>query len=85
MRARMLEMVADRHGMTGIPCEVWIDAVVAKLKDVGVVTVRDFVTTVLLVNRRLARAGHSQLHEPTLQAMLEEAHGMMFGPDDKVL
>jgi hypothetical protein len=44
----------------------------------GMVTVRDFVSLVLLVNLRLARAGHQQLHEPMLQAMLEEACDMMF-------
>jgi hypothetical protein len=51
------------------------------LNDVGVVTARDFVSSVLLVNRRLARAGHWQLQEPTLQAMLEEACDMMFEPE----
>jgi hypothetical protein len=26
----MLELVADRRGMTGIPCKVWINAVMGK-------------------------------------------------------
>jgi hypothetical protein len=52
--------------------------VVLKLKDVGVVTVKDFVVAVLVLNQRLERAGHWWLHEPTLQAMLKEAVDMVF-------
>jgi hypothetical protein len=39
----MLEMVAHKWGMIDIPKEDWIDAVLEKLNDVGVVTLRDFV------------------------------------------
>jgi hypothetical protein len=39
--------------------------------------------SVLVVNRNLAKAGHHQLHEATLQAMVEEVCGMIFGPKDE--
>jgi hypothetical protein len=73
----MLEVVADKLGMTGIPGERWIDAVLVKLNDVGVETVKDFMIGVLTVNRRLIAARHRPLHEMTLEAMLIEANEMM--------
>jgi hypothetical protein len=48
------------------------------MRSIGVETVRDFVGSVLSVNQRLYVAHHSQMHKPTLTAMLEEACAMMF-------
>jgi hypothetical protein len=68
--------------MAGIPGENGIDAVVEKMNDhVRVVTVRDLLSAMLVVNWRLERAGHRRLHGPTLQVMLEEAVEMMFRPE----
>jgi hypothetical protein len=54
----MVEMVVHRRGLIGIPGKDWFDAVIVKLKDVGVVTVRDFWTSVV-VNQSDAHCGRA--------------------------
>jgi hypothetical protein len=80
----LLEMVAFKLGHEGFSGEAWIETVLANLKDVGVDTVRGFVESVLVVNRRLADGGHPPLYELTIQAMLEEACDMVFVPGSQV-
>ena len=54
----------------------------AKLTNVGVVMVCNFVSLVLEVNQELLQARHWQLHRTTLGLMLREACDMMFGLQD---
>jgi hypothetical protein len=79
----LLEMVADKRGLKGVASNVWVGAVKNKMRSIEVETVRDFVSSVMLVNRRLYRAHHSQMNEDTLTAMLEEACDMMWGPTEE--
>ena len=78
----MLEMVAARKGLNGVEGEEWVEAVRAKLEDVEVHTLRDFMGTALTLNRTLAGCGHRQMHHTTLNMMLMEVCEMMFGPVD---
>jgi hypothetical protein len=78
----LLEMVAHKKGLRGVASDEWCNAVQKKLRSIGVKTVREFVGSVLSVNRRLYRAHHSQMHKPILTVMLEEACAMMFGVED---
>lgn len=77
----MLEMVAFKKRMVGPVGDAWVEAVRSKFADVGVLSLRDFVKHVLGVNRRLHNAGHSMLHQTTLNMMLSEVCEMLFGPD----
>ena len=77
----MLEMVAFKKKMLGAEGDAWVEAVRAKLADIGVVELRDFVRHVLVINRRLHDKGHIMLPETTLSMMLREVSDMMFGPD----
>jgi hypothetical protein len=54
----MLQTVVHKRRVIGIPREDWIDAVLEKLNDVDVVTLRDFMRAVLVLNQRLSRARH---------------------------
>jgi hypothetical protein len=58
-----------------------VDVVVAKLQDVGVCNLRDFVRGVLWLNVRLHRVGHCHLHNATLQVMMDEAVDMISWPE----
>jgi ribosomal protein L30/L7E len=78
LRAVVVIVTHNWRGMIRKILEDWVDVVVQKLRDGGVVTLREFVEGGLVLNWRLERVGHCQLHEPTLQAMLEEAVDMVF-------
>jgi hypothetical protein len=80
----MVEMMADRTGQTDDVGAAWVRVIWEKLRDIGVETVRDYVSSVLSVNRRLVAYGHGPLYKKTLTALLEEACEMMFGPLDEV-
>jgi hypothetical protein len=65
--------------VVGEGLEGWVDAMVGKMQDVGVCTLRDFIGSVLRLNLRLQQAGHRHLHDATVHTMLEEAMGMTVG------
>ena len=75
----MLEMVAFKKKILGAEGEQWVEAVRSKLEDIGVVTLRDVVRCALMINRRLRNAGHSVLHQTTLNLMLNEVCDMVVG------
>jgi hypothetical protein len=77
----MLEMVAFKKKMLGAEGDAWVEAVRSKFENIGVVTLRDFVRDVLVINRRLHNAGNSMLHQTTVSMMLREVCDMIFGPD----
>ena len=76
----MLDMVAFKKNMVGAEADEWVEAVRSKLEDIGVITLRDVVRCALMMNRRLRNAGHSILHQTTLNLMLNEVCDMVFGP-----
>jgi hypothetical protein len=78
----MLEEVAHRKNMTGAVAEAWVEAVRDKFAEVGVVTLRDFIVNVLVINKRLHAAEYSVLHRTTLNMMLSEVAEMMYGPQE---
>jgi hypothetical protein len=71
----MLEIVA--FGMIGRDGDVWAEFIYATLADVGVKTLHDFVSLVLVVNRKLADHGHDNLCQTTLNMMLIEVCHML--------
>ena len=75
----MLEMVAFKKKILGAEGEQWVEAVHSMLEDIGVVTLRDVVRCALMINRRLRNAGHSVLHETTLNLMLNAVCDMVVG------
>ena len=79
----MLEMVAFKKEMIGPTGGAWVEVIRSKLADVGVLSLRDFVCDVLRINRKLRNAGHSVLHQTTLNMMLREVFEMLFGPDEE--
>jgi hypothetical protein len=79
----MLEMVAFKKKMVDAAGDAWVEAVRSKFADIGVVTLRDFVRDILVINRRLHNAGHIMLHQTTLNLMLKEVSDMVFGPDEE--
>ena len=76
----MLGMVASKKKMVGPVGDAWVDAVRSKFADIGVLSLRDFVRDVLVINRRLRTAGHSALHQTTLNILLGETCEMLFAP-----
>ena len=78
----MLEMVAFKHQMVGIEAEVWVELVRAKLAQVRINSLRDFLRYMLVINRRLHNAGHKQLHPLTLSMMSREVVEMLCGPEE---
>jgi hypothetical protein len=80
----MVEMMAERTGQTDAVGEAWVRVIWQKLRDIGIESVRDYVSSVLSVNERLVAYGHGPLYKKTLTAMLVEACEMMFGPLDSV-
>jgi hypothetical protein len=77
----MLLSVADQRGYFGNEKEVWVDAVAAKLWDIRVITLRDFIENSYNLNRDLCRSCHKQIHHTTLTMMLAECCEMIYGPD----
>jgi hypothetical protein len=80
----MLNEMAFKRRMTRSDGDMWVKSVQAKLEDVGVETVRDFIHDMLVLNRRLQVSGHWQLHDSTLNMILVEVCVMaVFGPEDE--
>jgi hypothetical protein len=77
----VLELVGHQRGQRDAEGVIWVNVVLAKLNDIGVKTVWNFVSTVLTVNSRLARGGHRQLHTATLTEVLNKACKMAFGSE----
>ena len=77
----MLRAVAGRKGLLDNAAESWVDAVFDKFGDVGVKMLRDFVTDVVELNKRLLTLGHTRMHKTTLNMMLEETASMLQWPD----
>jgi hypothetical protein len=77
----VLELVGHQHGQRGAEGVIWVDVVLAKLNDISMKTVWDFISMVLMVNNRLARGGHWQLHTATLMEMLGKSYKMAFGAE----
>jgi hypothetical protein len=78
----VLELVGHQRGQRIVEGVIWVNVVLAKVNDIGVKTVRDFVSTVMMVlNSRLTRGGHSQLHTAMLMEMLCESCEMAFGSE----
>jgi hypothetical protein len=59
----------------------WVEAVSDKLQDIGIESLRDFVTDVLVVNQRLKIGGHKQLHNTTKKLIWAEICEILFGTD----
>ena len=78
----LLDVVAQKRGMSRDANDAWVGAVAAKLEDIGVRTLRDFVRSAVVVNQRLKRRGHRELHETTLLLLLEEICLMVMGPEE---
>ena len=77
----MLDVVAQRRGMNRGDNDAWVEAVRAKLADVGVETLRQFVMSVLVLNKKLRARHHRELHETTLNQLLAEVCKMLMGPE----
>ena len=77
----VLGTVANKMRMT--PCEVgsWVEAVRNKLEDIGIESVRDFVTDILVINNTLRIGGHRQLHRTTLKMIWIEVTEILFGTE----
>ena len=78
----MLQMVAMKKGKDGKVAATWVEEVRAKFEDVGVSNIREFIHYALVLQRRLAYAGHRMLHQTTLNMMLREVSNMYFAPDE---
>jgi hypothetical protein len=78
----LLEMVAFKTGMVGVDADVWVRTNKKKMRKIGVTKVRDFVGSVLTINKRLGRAHQSKLSNTTLTLILKEACAM-WGKADK--
>jgi hypothetical protein len=74
----VIELVGALRGQSGVEGVIWVDAVLLKLNDIGVKSVRDFISSVLTVNSRLERNGHRQMHTITLTSMLSQACELIF-------
>jgi hypothetical protein len=85
----MVVILAHNWDLVGLDLKSWIDAVMLKLIDVGVVSLMNFIVGVLDLILRFERAGHRRFHGSTLQAMMAEAGEMVFrgeavGPESEV-
>ena len=78
----VLGLVARRRGMSRSDGDAWVDAVQAKLVDVGVLGLRQFVINAVRLNAMLVARGHRALHGTTLRMMLEEVCDMVMGPEE---
>ncbi len=79
----MLEMVAFKKKMAGPVLDAWVESVRSKFADVGVLSLRDFVQSMLKINRMLRNADHSVMHQTTLNMMLREVCDMVFGIEEE--
>ena len=78
----VLGTVAVEMRMSPSEVMAWVKAVQSKLEDIGVESVQDFVTDILVVNGRLKIGGHCQLHRTTLKMMWSEVCQIIFRPDE---
>ena len=78
----VITVVAEKSDMDTDEMNEWIQSVNASLDDVGVHTLRQFVTNVVGLNSMLTTRGHGELHETTLKMMLEEACVFVMGPEE---
>ena len=81
----MLEMVAFKHGLRVRGAEMWVHVIYSNLRDVGIHTLRGFMSSVLTVNKKLDDSGHKRLEVHTLNLMVAEVCDMMFGPEEEHL
>ena len=81
MKRELASVAASGGGVSDADSgEVWVSAVLAKFSDVGVFSLRDFLRSVVVINRKLVLVGHRRLHVATLEVMLAELDEMVFGP-----
>jgi hypothetical protein len=80
----ILDVVAQRRGMRRSSINAWVEAVRSKLEDIGVVSLREFLTNILVLNRNLRARQHAVLHETTLTMILVEVCEMVMGPEDEM-
>ena len=78
---RLLQSVAWRFGMSGEVCDTWVEKTRTELEDVGVHSMRDFVRSVLVVNKNLADLGHEKMSHAVLNMMLVEVVETQSWPD----
>jgi hypothetical protein len=79
----IITMVAQRMEIEKDKETEWIKSIQERFEDVGVYTVRQFVTNVVRLNTMLAVRRHNQLLEKTLRMLLQEACTFMMGPGGK--
>jgi hypothetical protein len=79
----MLEMVAFKRGLRGMGADMWVQVIYANLGDIGIHTLREFMSSVLTVNEKLDDSGHKRLEAHTLNLMVVEVCDMMFGPEEE--
>ena len=77
----MLGRVARKRGMPGGDVDTWVAATQAALDDVGVQSMRRFVTNAVRLNRMLRERGHPGLEEAIIIQVLEEITDMVMGPE----
>ena len=76
----MLRTVAEGQDASDAEREAWVLAVEQKLVAVYVVSLRDFVRNVLVINAKFRMGRHREMHSRTLESMFDEACDMLFGP-----
>jgi hypothetical protein len=76
----MLEVVAATRDESSGAQATWVVAVESKMNLVGVVSLKDYVRSVMVMNEKLVRAERKQMHVTTLQQMFKESCDMLFGP-----
>ena len=76
----MLEVVSETRDESVGARAAWVSAVFRKLNLVDVVSLQDFVRSVMVVNERLVRGRHRQIPVSMLQQMFDESCDMLFGP-----
>ena len=76
----MLETVAATRDESSGAQATWVTAVESKMNLVGMVSLKDYVRSVMVVQEKLARGQRKQMHVTTLQQMFDESCDMLFGP-----
>jgi hypothetical protein len=78
----VLDVVAQKRRMSRAANDAWVETVRAKLEDVGVVTVWDFLLNVVMLNKKLKDRSHRELHVTMLKMMLAEVVEVVMGPEE---
>jgi sulfur transfer complex TusBCD TusB component (DsrH family) len=81
----MLDGVAMKSRDSQAEKDAWVKAMDAKLQDVGVLSLREFVMKVVVINKKLIARGHQALHETELMMMMAEVCDMVMGPEESAL